>query len=249
MAASPNQKVSLALDLRFVVAALVIAIITMLLMWRPWSSIDDRTIEVSGETTVKAVPDEFIFYPSYQFKNADKTIALADLAKKSDQIVAKLKELGVPEANIKTNTTTSYGTSFIPEERLNQEEGYSLQLTVTVTAQELAQKVQDYLVTTTPTGSVSPQPAFSDAKQKELESTARDLATKDAKQKADQTASNLGFKLGKVKTIRDGLGFGAVEPYPARLQIDQQTTSSESLGLHPGENELSYSVTVTYFIR
>lgn len=243
---SPTQKINLALDLRFVVFALIIVIIAMLLMWRPWISTSDRTVEVTGQTTVKAVPDEFTFYPSYQFKDADKNAALAQLSKKSDETVAKLKELGVPEAGIKTSSNSSYDTPLIPDEHI-KEAGYTLQLTVTVGSEELAQKVQDYLVTTAPTGSVSPQPTFSDTKQKELESTARDLATKDAKEKADQTATNLGFKLGKVKTISDGTGFGGVQPYPARMEVDQ--TTSSSLGLHPGENELSYSVTVTYFIQ
>ncbi|HEU5187231.1 MAG TPA: SIMPL domain-containing protein [Candidatus Saccharimonadales bacterium] len=246
MTASSNQKVNLALDLRFVVAALIIVIIAMLLVWRPWSGANDRTIEVTGEATLKAVPDEFVFYPSYTFKNADKNAALAELAKKSDEIVAKLKELGVSESGIKTNTATSYDTQLMPDSTV-KEDGYTLQLTVTVGSQELAQKVQNYLVTTTPTGAVSPQPTFSKAKQKELEFTARDRATKDAKQKAEQTATNLGFKLGSVKIIRDGAGFGGIEPYPARLEADQLTRSG--LDLHPGENELSYTVTVTYFIR
>ncbi len=54
------------------------------------------------------------------------------------------------------------------------------------------------MVTTAPTGQVSPRPNFSDAKRKELESKARDEATKDARAKADQSARNLGFKVGKI---------------------------------------------------
>lgn len=245
MTTPQSPKVNVAIDLRFIVGALLIIIVAMLLIWRPWAGISDRTIEVTGQTTLKAVPDAFVFYPRYEFKNANKDIALAELTKKNDQIVAKLKELGVPEASIKTSSS-GYDAGLIPESE-GKGSTYTLQLTVNVDNKELAQKAQDYLVTTAPSGTVSPQPMFSEAKQKELESAARDQATKDAKQKANQTANNLGFALGSVKAVRDGLGFGGAEPYPV-METDGSVARS-SLGLHPGENELSYSVTVTYYIR
>lgn len=239
-----SPKLNLAIDLRFVVGALLVVIIAMLLIWRPWSAASDRTIEVTGSATLKAIPDAFVFYPTYEFKNASKEIALGELSKKSDQVVVKLKELGVPESSIKT-TSSGYDPTLYPEYE-GKEATYSLRMTVTIDNKELAQKVQDYLVSTAPTGTVSPLPTFSQAKQKELEATARDQATKDARQKASQTASNLGFGLGSVKAVRDGLGFGAIEPYPATTELD---AAGRSLGLQPGENELSYSVTVTYYIR
>jgi uncharacterized protein YggE len=113
----------------------------------------------------------------------------------------------------------------------------------------LAQKVQDYLVTTTPTGSVSPQSMFSEAKRQELNNQARDEATKDARAKAEQSAQNLGFKLGKVKSITDGAGFDQIMPMDAVVSTGSAEASVSRLAVQPGESELSYSVTVIYYIR
>lgn len=244
-----KSRQSFSIDLRLVVALLLLVIGAMFILWKPWASnaADARTIEVRGEATLTARPDEFVFYPSYKFENADKNTALAELTKKSDEIVAKLKELGVPENKIKT--TSNGGAAYGPEpsKENDADTTYSLQLTITVNDDKMTQKVQDYLASTTPIGSISPQANFSDTKRKELEDKARVEALKDGKTKADQSAKELGFKVGKVKAITDG-SF-AVFPGSGRGMTDTSGTSIEpSLGVHSGENELPYSVTIVYFI-
>jgi uncharacterized protein YggE len=252
---TPKQKLKLNLSLDYkIVSVVLLAIVVLLLaLWRPWSSAgaSDRTISVTGKATLSAEPDEYVFYPNHQFKGADKDAALAELTKKSDTLTAELKKLGVPDSKIKTNSS-GYGSPTIrqPEDGQTTDEiTYTLTLTVTVDNRELAQKVQDYLVKTSPTGSVSPQAAFSDAKQKELEDRARDEATKDARAKADQSAENLGFKVGKVKEVSDGTGFGDVIPLGREGAASNATDSSKQLSIQPGENELNYSVTVVYYVK
>jgi uncharacterized protein len=243
-----KQALRISLDFRLLSAILALVIIAMLAFWQPWNDprAQDRTIEVTGQAQVTAVPDEFVFYPSYEFKNDNKQAALDELSKKSNEIVAKLKGIGVPDNKIKTNSSGyDYPVYSKPEEGRSTPT-YSLTLTVTVDTKELAQKVQDYLVTTTPSGAVSPQPQFSDKKRTELEAQARDQATKDARAKAEQSAKNLGFSLGAVKSVADGAGFGGV-PYAGRgLETD---AVSPKLTVQPGENELTYMVTVAYFVK
>jgi len=243
-----KNKTKLSLDLRIIVVLLLAVIAAMLFMWKPWgSSTSDRTVEVTGETTLKAEPDEFVFYPSYQFKNPSKDTALAELSKKSEAVITKLKELGVTDSNIKTNSN-GYDYPVSIEDGSGEVITYTLQLTVTVDNRELAQKVQDYLLTTAPTGAVSPQASFSEAKRKELENKARDEAAKDARSKAEKSAQNLGFKLGSVKSVKDGLGFDGVIPLGAPDAVTADGAESR-LTIQPGENDLTYSVTVVYFIR
>ncbi len=246
-----NNKLRLTLDLRLIIVVLLAIIVGMAVVWKPWISTgaDDRTVQVTGEATITAAPDEYVFYPNYPFKNADKDAALAELTKKSDEVVAQLKTLGVADNKIKTDSS---GYDFpVYYETTDKEATYTLQLTVTVDNHELAQKVQDYLITTTPSGAVSPQANFSDSKRKELENKARDEATKDARAKADQSAKNLGFKVGKVKSLSDGSGFGGIIPLGVEpsLSVAKDTASSRELSIQPGENDLNYSVTVVYFIR
>lgn len=242
-----TASISINVDFRIIAAVLLLIILGMFALWRPWEAGgDDRTISVTGQATVKATPDEFVFYPTYEFKNADKQAALAQLTKKSDEVVAAIKKLGVADGGIKTNSD-GYDSPVYKDDRSTP--AYTLRLTVTVGNKELAQKVQDYLVSTTPSGAVTPQPAFSEAKRKELESKARDDATKDARSKAEQSAKNLGFGIGSVKTVSDGSGFGVGIMPAGRGAMDTAVSSPPQLTLQPGENELSYSVSVTYFVR
>jgi uncharacterized protein len=251
-AAGTDNKLKLSVDPRLVIAALMAVIAGMLLIWKPWASTskaDDQVVTVTGQAKISAQPDEFIFNPNYQFKNANKETALAQLTKKSDEIIAKLKQLGVSDNQIKSNSSGYEDRPYYPVSiEDNGIPVYSLQLTITVPTLDLAQKVQDYLVTTAPTGNVSPSASFSDNKRKELENQARDAATKDARAKAEQSAKNLGFKLGKVKSVNDGTGFGPM-PYEGRAMVAEDLAKPQSLAVQPGQNDLHYSVTVSYLIR
>lgn len=149
------------------------------------------------------------------------------------------------DKNIKVNSDS---WSYPVYESMGSGPVYTLRLTVTTQTDALTQKVQDFLVSTTPTGSISPQATFSEAKLKQVEAQGRDEATKDARKKAEQSAENLGFRLGAVKTVNDGAGFGGVYPLAGR-DIAVSDKSASSLPVLPGENELTYSVTVTYYIK
>lgn len=253
--ANPNTKVRLniPLDFRWLSVALLVVIVAMLLVWKPWSSVNtnDRTVSVTGEATLKAEPDQFVFYPGYEFKNADKTAALAEMTAKSDAVVAGLKQVGVADKDIKTNSNGYDSRGYYPE-KIEDGSTYHLSLTVTVTTREMSQKVQDYLLTTKPSGQVSPQGSFSDSKRKELEDKARDEANKDARSKAEKSAKSLGYRLGKVKSVEDGAGFGG--PTPVMLEgrgggISADEAKNTMLSVQPGENDFQYSVTVVYFVR
>lgn len=224
---------------------LALVVVAMLLAWKPWQACKQNcTVQVTGEATLKAEPDEYVFVPNYQFRKSEDAKALETATKKSEEVTAALKGLGVADNNIKSNLN---GYDEYLREGV-QSTVYTVVLTVTVNDKALAQKVQDYIVTTSPTGSVSPQASFSDAKRKELERQARDEATKDAAAKAEQNARNLGFKVGSVKEISDGSGFG-ITPFEGKYAQMAVDDSGQGLGLQPGENELRYTVNVTFFVN
>lgn len=237
------------------VGLFAVIIIVMVVLFKPWEAkiaANSRTVEVTGSATIKAEPDEFGFSPYYQFKGTDKTALIEQLTKKSDEIVAAIKKLGVEDKNIKSDASGYTNTYFYDDS--DGTTNYSLTLTVTISSKDLAQKVQDYLVTTNPEGSVTPYSTFSKSKEKELQSKARDEATKDAREKADQSAKNLGFEVAQVKSVVDGDGFGG-SPLPYAVSSGVQTLdikaseASARLAVQPGENELSYSVKVVYYIK
>jgi uncharacterized protein YggE len=246
-----KNKHSFSIDLRVIILLLLLVIGGMIAVWKPWNSAtsSDRTVTVTGEATISQEPDEYTFYPTYEFKDTNKDTALASLTKKSEEIVAKLKELGVASSKIKVNADGYDYKLYYFNEDTNQFT-YTLRPVAIVGDKEIAQKVQDYLITTSPSGQVSPQAGFSDALQKTVEDKARDEASKDARAKADQSAKNLGFKVSKVKSVSDGTSYGGIEPYFGRdTVVSSEAPKDTSLTIQPGENELVYSVTVVYYIR
>ncbi|MFZ1248752.1 MAG: SIMPL domain-containing protein [Candidatus Saccharimonadales bacterium] len=248
---SQTKSVTVRLNPWVLVVALALMLLVMLILWRPWqgAKTGERTVSVSGNATLKAEPDEYVFYPSYEFQNADKAAGLTELTAKSEEVIAGLKKVGVADKDIKTNAS-GYRDYYYYNEQ-SKTHTYSLQITAVTHTRDAAQKVQDYLVSTNPTGSVTPQAGFSEATKKRLEAKGRDEATKDARAKADQQAKNLGFKLGSVKTVADSSS-GGVYPGPI-MTMDAKAavapSSTSSLEVQPGQNDLSYTVQVTYYIK
>lgn len=246
-----NTKLNLSLNYKWISLALLAVVLVMLILWKPWQSTqqEDRTVSVTGTAKVKAEPDQFVFFPTYEFKNADKTQALADMSAKSNEIVAGLKRLGVADKDIK-NSSSGYEKYGYPEVvRDGDALTYQLSLTITVANREMAQKVQEYLVSTAPSGQVTPHGQFTDEKRKELEDKAREEANKDARIKAEKSAKSLGYKIGRVKSVNDGAGF-QIEPLMHEGRAAQlDASSAQPLTLQPGQEEVYYSVTVVYYVR
>ena len=245
-----NAKLSINLDFRLICIVLLLVIAAMLAIWRPWgsgSTNSARTITVTGESTLNAAPDEYVFSPQYEFKDADKATALANLTAKQDEIVTALKKLGVAPSKIKADSS-GYNYSYYYDD-VARSNNYTLSLTITAGDKTLAQKVQDYLVGTGPTGSVSPRADFSNTQRKQLESQGRDAATREARAKADQSAKNLGFKVGSVKSVNDNNGAGVATPMYSTLSTGANLDTKQSLAVQPGENDLDYSVTVVYYLK
>jgi hypothetical protein len=248
------------LILSLVVIGLVLYIV---IAWKPWQpnvKASDRVITVTGEATLTAIPDEYVFTPTYDFTNADQSTALSQLTTFSNQLVSKLKALGVPSKDIQISSNGYSSGGYLPVTPvpISQDNGeYTYELDPTVTIDDntnLAQSVQNYLVTTNPTGDVSPTVDFSVAMQNNLSNTARSQAEQNARANAEQSAKNLGFKIAAVKTVVDnGLSSNNVSPCNggecAGSNLDLQSTSPQSLSLQPGQNQLYYSVQVQYYIK
>lgn len=251
----PNNKLnfSVSFDLRIVVAVLILVIVGMLAIWRPWSkttTANARTVQVTGETTIKTEPDQYTFNPTYQFKNQDKNGGNTAASNKSNEIIAALKKLGVADKDIKS-AISSYD-DYTKSSTGGDGYVFSLSLTIVISKKDLAQTVQDYLLTTSPQGTITPVAGFSETKRKQVESQARDEATKDARAKAEQSARNLGFKIGAVKTVSDGRGFSAdpiVYSEDSMAANGSAKTVAPSTPIQAGENDLSYSITVTYYLK
>lgn len=249
-----SKPIHININYKLVCLLLSLIIILMLSVWQPWQNRynENRTIQVTGQTTIKSAPDEYTFAPSYQAKDKDKNIASQAITAKSNEVLNRLKTFGVEDANIKTSIT-SYQDMYSPGN--TSEQGtyvYTLLITLSINAKDQAQQIQDYLNTTSPLGMVTPTAKFSESKRTDIERAARDQATRDARTKAEQSAKNLGFELSAVKDVSDGAGFGdIVTPLYATGTAEDSSAKSNPITtpIQVGENELNYSITITYYLQ
>lgn len=231
---------------------LILVIIGMLYFWKPWDApASARTITVQGEAVVKATPETFEFQPV--FENADAKVATAA----GNEAVTQLKKLGVKDIDIKTQASvSSIGTqpqlgiksTIYPPVPVSTTSIY----TITAVARDkvLAQKVSDYLATTTATGQITPTTSFSKDTEAKLLLEARSKASDDAKSKAIVTAKQLGAKVGRVSKISDDNGPGMYPVgIPSADSAKSYAQSNIGAAVQPGLNQISYSLTVVFELQ
>lgn len=161
---------------------LLLAILGLLIWSQPWQSTsgETRKITVTGESTIEASPDEYLFSPYFEEKGTDQEAMKNSLTEQANDAVDAIKELGVAEERIKLDVS-SFDRWFWDD---GEEGVLTASLQVTVLDKDLAQQVQDYLLDTEATGQLTPRASFSDDKRKELDNQAVALAIDDAKAKA-----------------------------------------------------------------
>ena len=229
---------------------LLVAILVLTAWSQPWDTADSsqkRTISIEGTATIDAEPNEYTFYPYFEIQGTDSA-ATEELNTKGNTIVDGLKALGVEDAQITLNAN-SYDYGFYFSE---PEDGQStLNVVVEVASKDLAQQVQDFLQEQGAKGSISPQGAFSTAKQNELETMATEQASEDARTKAEAQAALFGAKLGDVVSINSsqfGGAFPLLERADASISLESESFSA-SLPIQQGTNEYSLTVSVIYELQ
>jgi uncharacterized protein YggE len=237
-----TQAVTIKLSWRSVAAILLATNIISVILWQPWNTnpATARKITVSGEAAIDAVPDEYVLSPYFEFTNADRAVATEALSKQSSAISARLKESS-------TNGYDKYSYTGTPE----TSNTLQLQYTITLDNKDIAQKVQDYMLTLKPQGQISPVVTFSENKRKELEEQVRTKALDDARAKAEKTAAQLGSKVGKAINISDGAGYGMPMPvaYGSVGTMEARLDTSASVPVQEGQDKFRYSVSVEYELK
>lgn len=228
---------------------LLFAILGLLLWSQPWNNADgpgSRKITVNGEATIQAEPDEYLFSPYFQKTGTDKEALKNQLTDQTNEAIAKLKELGVEERDLKLDAS-SYEYWFYVE---GEESPMIFSLQISVDNKDLAQKVQDYLLTLDIQGQLTPTATFSEEKQKELDKQAIEKASEDAKSKAETQAKLAGAKIGKVLEINQASDSVFPIAYDNALSVGAAESSERSsLPILKGENEYSQTVTITYELQ
>ena len=90
------------------------------------------------------------------------------------------------------------------------------------------------------------QISFRVADQSAAEARAREGAVKDARAKADTLAAAAGVSIDGVAAITEG-GIGPI-PFPRPFERMAMSAKDAGTPIEAGENEVTASVTITYFL-
>ena len=219
-----------------------------------------NTIVVSGEGEVFAVPDIATFSISITEEAKEVEDAQTEATRKTNEIIAYLKDAGIEERDIKTTNynvypryeyhETSTGGIVRPGgERVLVGFEVSQSLTIKVRDTEKAGEILSG-VGSRGVSNVSGL-SFTIDDEDELKADAREMAIDDAKEKAETLARDLGVDLVRIVGFNEG-GGGYPEPMYARaesLAFDSAVGGSVAPELPVGENKITSNVTVTYEIR
>lgn len=218
----------------------------------------NRTISFTGQGEAFAIPD--IATITYTAMSRKDTVAAAqkEVTEKIDASLAFLDKSGVEERDIKTVSYTSYPQYEqqapcygypcpTPSAKII---GYEVSQTITVkvrdtdTAGTILQGLGDIGVS-----NIS-GPDFSIDDEDAIKAEARELAIKDAQEKAKVLARQLDIRIGKM------VGFSESGDFPIYYAKDMaygmggaEATAAPAPSLPVGENKVTSNVTITYEIR
>ncbi len=247
----------------------LIAVLTIMFAVRLISDVrglDDEnynTITISGEGEVFAVPDTAEI--SFSIRNESKTLSPAQKAvsEKIAQTLVLLKEQGIEEKDIKTQSYSSYpkydyGNSEVvcmaigcptPRPGTPVIVGYEVSQMITVKVKD-TEKVSPVLEGLAKIGvSDMNGPNFTIGDEDALNVEARKLAIENAKQKAKILAKDLDVRLVEIVSFNED----GSTPYPmyyAKAGMGGDAVAESSAPELPkGENKITSRVTITYKIR
>jgi uncharacterized protein len=217
-----------------------------------------NTISVQGEGKIERAPDTAKVSFTVRNESRDLKTAQNTVSTKIDAISKALKDLGVEERHIKTDSYTSYPQYNYPQQPCYGGvcpsssptiRGYEVAHTITVAVKDLEKvdEVLGILGTNGVTDLSGPNFGFEDDKAVARE--ARDMAIADAREQAKALAKSLNVRIVRIVSFSES-GVGSPMPYYARDAVMNEASGAEKAPVLPvGDNTVRSNVTVVYEIR
>lgn len=208
------------------------------------------TVSFSGEGKVFAKPDVATVDLSILTEAPTSKDAQDQNNKKSKSLTDFLKGKEIDEKDIKTISYNIYPQYNYPQFSAPRITGYQVNQTVQVKVRKLdsVNEILDGVVASGVNQVNSLQ--FSVDDPEKLRSEAREMAIKDAKEKAEVLEDQLDINIGKIVSFNEDMG-----GYPGPIYYDK-LMSAEGIGggnaapsIPTGENEIRVNVTLTYQVK
>lgn len=198
---------------------------------------------VSGTAKLEVSPDCADLTMTLGSEDPRAGVATKDVEAKEEALVAKLRALGVTAKDLKLSSL-----DLEPEydDRVAWKlHAFRAQITITATTRDFGQ-LPALMEAGAEAGATNLSSAFRRSDLDQLKRHLRDTAIAAAKDKAEQTAKDLGIKLGRVVSVQENAGgyMWNQEYFPQAANVMQTQNAGVSLGgtLQP----LTLEVTIGY---
>lgn len=201
-------------------------------------------VTVTGEGTVKVVPDRVVIRARIEHTGKDATEVKAQNDKVVNNVIKYLKSQKIPSKNFQTE----YITLNKDYNYQSKETFYSANQAISITLEDLSkyEKLMSGLLESGLNRINGIE--FKSSKREELESEARKKAVLDARDKAQEFAGALGQEVGVAHTISE-IENGNY-PLPMYRTMEMKAADSEQQEtLAPGEMEITAKVNVGFLLK
>ena len=200
----------------------------------------NRTLTVNAEDEVSVEPEVAILHIGFETQPGDAQSVYADGKRISNAVIAALKQAGIPEDAIRSES-----------QRLDRdyEKPHKFKLVQQWTAKappERAAEILDVAVTAGATSSGDIEWTVKD--EKALEAQALERAAGRAKDNAGVLAKSMGVRLGSLIYVSNQLG-GGVRPVYAMAMKAQSAVAPQPLSIEPHKVSRTATVYAVYSIE
>jgi uncharacterized protein YggE len=162
---------------------------------------------VNGQATLEVSPDCADISITIAVENGKTSLAVKQLEQKKLAMIEALNKSGVETSQVKLSSLVLDPVYAVDSRgyQTTSVRTYRSQITVTATTRDFA-KIGDIMDAGASAGATSMSSAFRRSDLADLKKKVRDQALSAAKAKAEQTASALGIKLGRVVSVAENAG-------------------------------------------
>lgn len=206
-----------------------------------------RTLEVTGTSSIKAKPDIAVLNIGVTTNDVSTKSVQSENSKVMNEILAKVKDLGVDENDIRTTSYYMYPEYDYSESGTRGKiVGYTLSNMVEIKVRDM-DKAGEVLSAAVDAGAnVNNGISFNLSNVDEYYNQALSSAMANAKSKADTLAKAIGVKIGVPSKIVEGSNYYSPYLTGNYLGMGSVTSEPEAIKISEGEIEVTANVLVTY---
>ncbi|MDD2483275.1 MAG: SIMPL domain-containing protein [Candidatus Shapirobacteria bacterium] len=224
---------------------ILVIIAAFVLPWRNinWGKINfgGETVVVTGESETKQKNEVASFSAGVNVIKENKEEAIAEVNKKISDLITSVKDFGIAEADIQTQSANVYEQQETDKTKKNN---WIVNNTIEITLRDVskANELMDLLNKSGANNVYGPSFRIEDTKT--AEKTLYEAAMTDAKERAELIAKASGRKLGKVMNVVEGNSGVSYSLYKAAL-----SSGAGGADLQTGTSTISKTLTVTFELK